>query len=115
MKENKLYTNYDKSWREKKKERQSRCIKRAREWQHGRRNPFFIEGRCQLGYLEHNSCAIRRKESQGGTERSNSLESDGGGSKTTLEKVASFAGLQLRVGLRGSQYAAGDEIPLVTE
>lgn len=50
-----------------------------------------------------------------GDEGSSSLKSAGGGSKTMLGKVASFAGVQLRVGLRGSQYAAGDKIPLVNE
>lgn len=63
--------------------------------------------RCQLGCSECNSCDIKRRESQG--ERSNSLKSDSGSSKTMLEKVALFAGVQLRVGLRGSQYATGEK------
>lgn len=91
------------------RKRQNWCIKHALEWQLGRGNPFFIEMRCQLGCSECNSCDIKRKESQGESERSNSLKSDSGSSKTMLEKVALFAGLQLWVGLRGSQYAAGDK------
>lgn len=88
---------------------QNWCIKRALEWQWGRGNPFFIEMHCQLGCSECNSCDIKRKESQGESERSNRLKSDSGSSKIMLEKVALFAGLQLRVGLCGSQYAAGDK------
>lgn len=52
----------------------------------------------------------REKASQGESVGSNSLKSDSGrSSETTLEKVALFAGVQLRVGPRGSQYAAGDK------